>query len=415
MLTELALSATADPALSGRAGTIAARRVGEAAERDVERQLSLGFVGTYPPTRCGIATFTMSLAHAVARTPPEREIGVVSSVDAPRSIHHPPEVTAELVRGSPATIGDAASALDRFDAVVVQHEFGIYGGPDGREILDLVARLTAPVVVVLHTVLAHPSPRQRAIVDELGRLSAALVVQTEAARSRLLATHDALAGKVHLIRHGATADPPGLVSRGTDRRPLVLTWGLIGPTKGIEFAIDALAGLRDLVPLPRYLVLGQTHPRVLEREGERYRESLASRARALGVHDMLELHDGYLKSLSLLTATRAADVVVLPYLDREQVVSGVLVEAIASGTPVVATRFPHAVELLDHGSGILVSHESSTQIASALRTILTDPGRAAQMAAVARAQGKLHAWEAVAHCYCRLASEIVAARADARS
>jgi len=356
----------------------------------------------------------MSLAHAVARTGREGEIGVVSSVDAPRSIHHPPEVVAELVRGSRGSLGDAARALDDFDAVVVQHEFGIYGGLDGREILDLLAQLSAPVVVVLHTVLAHPSPAQRAIVNELGGRSAALVVQTEAAKTRLLATNGALAEKIHLIRHGATVDPLGRTQRRADRRPLILTWGLIGPTKGIEFAIDAMAGLRDLAPLPRYLVLGQTHPRVLERDGERYRESLASRARALGVHDMVELHGGYLKSLSLLTATRAADVVVLPYLDREQVVSGVLVEAIAAGTPVVATRFPHAVELVGHGSGILVSHERSSEIADALRTILTDSGRAAQMVAVAREQGRLHAWEAIAEDYCRLASQVVAASADAR-
>ena len=319
--------------------------------------VTVGFVGTYPPTRCGIATFTESLRQAMALPACERP-GVVSCVHEPGVLAHPPAVVAELVRGSAASLDSAVAALDGFDVVVVQHEFGIFGGEQGSDVVDLVAPLRVPVIVVLHTVLERPSPVRREIVERLAELAEFVVVQSDTARARLLCAHTVEPGRVRVIPHGARANlSPATPARQSGLRPLILTWGLIGPGKGIEFVIDALARLRDLDPPPRYLVLGQTHPRVLAREGEDYRDALIARARSLGVDDLVEFDDSYRPTEAVLARIRAADIVVLPYQSRDQVVSGVLVEAIASGTPVVATRFPHAIELLEEGSGILVPHE----------------------------------------------------------
>jgi glycosyltransferase involved in cell wall biosynthesis len=183
----------------------------------------------------------------------------------------------------------------------------------------------------------------------------------------------------------------------------VLTWGLISAGKGIEYGIEAVARLGDLEPRPRYVVIGQTHPEVIRREGEAYRESLRARVSELHADDLVEFDNGYLDAGSILARIRDADVVLLPYLSREQVVSGVLVEAIASGKPVVATRFPHAVELLGEGSGVLVPHEDTDAISAALRSLLTDRGHAAEAAAVARRQAPRFFWENVARAYRRLA------------
>ena len=287
------------------------------------------------------------------------------------------------MRGSAASRVAAVESLNAFDVVVLQHEFGIYGGEDGGDVLDLVRALRVPLIVVLHTVPRRPTPGQRRIIEELAVLADRLVVQSTAARTRLLEQYVADAEMVRTIPHGARANlAAGQLQRDGSRPPLVLTWGLLGPDKGIEWGIDAIARLADLEPPPRYVVVGETHPRVLEEHGEEYRDSLIARAAALGVGDLVEFDNAYYDTESLLARVRQADIVLLPYLSREQVVSGVLVEAIASGKPVVATRFPHAAELLADGSGLVVPHEDADAIAHALHSLLTVPAR------LSRAEGR---------------------------
>jgi glycosyltransferase involved in cell wall biosynthesis len=374
------------------------------------RSLSAGFVGTYPPTRCGIASFTASLRRAMALA----QSGVVACVDAPGTVRFGTEVVAEVVRGSAGSLALAVEALDRFDVAIVQHEFGIYGGKDGGEVVDLVGRLSTPIIVVLHTVLRGPSPRQRRIVEELASVAELVVVQSAAAHARLLEMHELAPQCVRVVPHGAPHNfSVPAIRQHSGRRPVVLSWGLLGRGKGIEFAIEALAHLRDLDPAPRYVVLGRTHPRLIEYEGEAYRDSLQAQAHALGVGDLVEFDDQYVDTESVLAWIREADVVLMPYRSREQVVSGVLVEAIASGKPVVATRFPHAVELLGEGSGILVPHDDAAAIAAALRTLLTQPEVAAQAAATARRQAPPLFWENVGRVYNGLAASVARTAAQA--
>jgi glycosyltransferase involved in cell wall biosynthesis len=376
--------------------------------------LRIGFVGTYPPTRCGIATFTRSLANAVRTVRPDCTVGVVASVDGQVPPVHAAEVIAQLVAGSAASRAAAATALGGFDVVVVQHEFGIFGGEDGCEVVELVERMRVPVITVLHTVPRRPTQRQRRILEQLGARAKRLVVQSEAARARLLEQYDVRAEKVRTIPHGARLNLQDAPARREGVAPVVLSWGLLGPDKGYEFGIEAVGALADMEPAPRYVVAGQTHPKVRQRDGEAYRESLQSLAQRLGVADRVEFADGYPDTHSLLQRVRESDVVLLPYRSREQVVSGVLVEALASGKPVVATRFPHAEELLGEGSGLLVPHEDPAAIASALRRLLTEPGLLARAASVARRQARSLAWESVGGCYLELIDELIGARRTMR-
>ena len=354
---------------------------------------SVGLVGTYPPTRCGIATFTAALRDSL-----RCDCGVVASVDEPGCLPFGPEVIAELVPGDDLSIAESAAALDRFDVVVLQHEFGIYGGHDGADVLQLVDLLAPPLIVVLHTVRRRPTRHQRTIVEELGAAAAAVIVQSEAARVWLLNEHDIDPGHVRVISHGAARNIRP-AERPHTQRPIILTWGLLGPDKGIEFAIDAVAALRDLHPMPRYIVRGQTHPRVIEREGERYRQRLEARVRRLGAGDVVSFDDRYLTGAQVLAGIREADVVLLPYRSRDQVVSGVLVEAIASGKPVVATSFPHAVELLSVGSGLIVPHDDERAMEAALRSLLTNPNLADAARLVATRQASELSWTAVGRRY----------------
>jgi glycosyltransferase involved in cell wall biosynthesis len=347
-----------------------------------------------------LASFSAALRkHLGAR------VDVVRVVDEPTP-RTSPDIVAHLVNGSATSTVAAAQRLNGYDVVIVQHEYGIFGGPDGIDVLDLIDRLKVPTVVVLHTVLEAPSARQRDILTRLIGAADAVVTMTRTARQRLIDLYDADPTAIRTIPHGAVNHHKQAGGRVTGARPLVLTWGLLGPGKGIEWAIEALPGLRDLNP--RYLVLGTTHPRVLEREGDAYRDSLARRARELGVSDLFELDGSYLPVSDLFDVVSSADLVLLPYDSREQVTSGVLIEAVAAGRPVVSTAFPHAVELLTDGAGLLVPQGDSAALGAAVRRVLTEPGLAEQMAARAAVEAPALLWGAVAERYSALAEDLCA-------
>src|SRR5665647_990866 len=375
-------------------------------------QLAIGLVGTYPPTRCGIATFTASLATAMTSADPRCSCRVVRCSDGRTDSAGSPTVVATLVPGSATSHAAAVSAIDAFDVLMLQHEFGIYGGENGAEVLDLVDDVHVPVIAVLHTVPVRPTPSQKRIIEHLAAAATCVVVQSAAALARLVELYAVKRKMVAVIPHGATLNlAADQAPRPASRPATILTWGLLGRAKGIEFGIEALALLRALEPMleptPRYSVVGQTHPRVLAAEGERYRESLQATAASLGVSSYVEFDNAYYDTPSLLRRVREADIVLLPYRSREQVVSGVLVEALAAGRPVVATRFPHAQELLSEGSGILVPHDDPAAIAAALHRLLTDPALAAHAAAVARKQAQSFSWDAVGVRYVDLAVEVL--------
>lgn len=368
-------------------------------------------LSTYPPTQCGLATFTSALLTHLPQ--PGDQVAVVRVLDEPEpSTAH--EVAGDLVAGSPASASAAAEVLNSFDVVIVQHEYGIYGGLDGQDVLSLLAALYVPSIVVLHTVLAHPTARQRMILDEIIAAASVVVTMTQTARSRLLDIYGADPEQVFVIPHGA-ADNRVIASSNADAasmpngdRPKVLTWGLLGPGKGIEHAIDSMALLRDRGLHVDYQVAGQTHPRVLGRDGQAYRRALMTRARSRDVAGRVHFDDRFLPPAALGRLIGAADVVLLPYDSLEQVTSGVLIEAVTAGKPVVSTCFPHAVELL--GAGLLVGRQDSAGIANALQRVLTEPGLSARMSRFSADLAPRMLWPAVARAYRELASVLTVTR-----
>ena len=340
---------------------------------------SIGFVSTYPPTVCGLASYTASLLNAVAQDRQSRYgLGVVGMSDKPRRDSLPDVVFHHQI-GDASSLKAAARALNAFDTVSIQHEFGIFGGRDGVEVLDLVSALTVPTAITFHTVLDHPTEHQRMIVDSLAESADRMVVMSQTALDRLILRYGADPRRVRVVPHGADAlfAGPSLV---TGARPLVLTWGLIGPGKGLESVIEALADLVDLDPRPRYLIAGATHPNVRAASGESYRDGLVDLVRHFGLEDIVEFDDRYFDRTTLARLVRSADLVVLPYASVEQVTSGVLVEAIAAAKPVVATAFPHAIELLSEGAGITVPHGDAHALSTAIRRLVTDRTLRSQMA-----------------------------------
>ncbi|MEO5535268.1 MAG: glycosyltransferase [Pseudolysinimonas sp.] len=304
----------------------------------------------------------------------------------------------------------AAAALNACDVAIVQHEYGIYGGRDGDEILDVLDRITAPCIVVFHTVLEQPSAHQRWLLERIAELASSVVVMTRTAHDLLERHYQIAMSKVSVIAHGVPEWSPSSVS-DPSRRPTVLTWGLLGPGKGIEWGIRAFARLRAMTPAPLYRIVGQTHPKVLAEQGDTYRQSLIDLAAELGISDNVEFDDGYQSAAQLAAIVAASDVVLLPYDTRAQTTSGVLVEAIAAGKPVVATRFPHSIELLGHGGGILVDHENPEQIAAALQRVLDRSGVGADLAEAALADAPATPWSEVGSAFRALAAKFEGVRA----
>lgn len=372
-----------------------------AARRPLTGTVRFGLLTTYPPTTCGFATFSAALSGALSAHGSEVEIvRIADGTEATDS-----RVVGELVNGSPASVAACVEMLNRNDVAVIQYGDGLYGGAHGDELLSIIDGLRVPSIAVVHTVLKDPAPHQRWVLERVAATAGQVVVMSEVARERLCGEYGVDRRKLVTIPHGAVLPTAPRVKRAS--RPIVLTVGLLGPGKGIERVIDAMPSLQTVAGRPRYLVAGRTHPKVLLSEGEAYREARIEQVRQNGLTDSVSFDDRHYDRTALTTLLQSAAVIVLPYDSTDQVTSGLLVDAIASGRPVVATAFPHAVELLRNGAGIIVPHDDPGAMASALRRVLTQPRLAGSMAAEARQLAPAMAWPVVAGAYLQLALRLL--------
>ena len=328
----------------------------------------VGIVSTFPPTRCGIARFSSALASSLGEVAPDIDVDLVRLIDDRPPTSAVGQVGMEIDPNSPVSIRAAARHLDRCDVVILQHEYGIFGDNDGESVLELVDSINRPLMTVVHTVVGSPSERQRRIMDHLYETSR-LVVLSESSRSALVSSHSIPRSEVVVIPHGSrwSATPP---PRGPARR--LITWGLLGPGKGLERSIEAMAKLRDLDPSPHYTIVGRIHPVVARNQGIAYRRHVENLVSDLGIEDMVDFVDQYVADDELYEMVQNSHVVVIPYDNTDQVTSGVVTDAIAAGRPVVATRFPHAEELVASGSGIIVDHDS-VALAAGVRVLAESP------------------------------------------
>jgi glycosyltransferase involved in cell wall biosynthesis len=355
---------------------------------------TVAFVSTYPPTMCGLATFTASLRSAIAQNRgTSRGLDVVELTDSPGTHPDRPEVIASIVPTEPLTMHRAVDRLSNHDLVLVQHEYGIWGPQMGEAVLDFLEMIEAPLITTLHTLLPRPTPIQTEIIERLHARSRYIVVPTRGARELLGERYQVETASVVTVPHGTDRPHRNLAQlRSLDLArivsPRLLSWGLIGPGKGLEWAIRAVATLTDRWPRISYTIAGKTHPKVLASEGEAYRRSLEDLVSDLGVEDNVVFIDDYLSLNRLKGLLLEATAALLPYDSSEQMVSGVLVEAISAGVPVIATSFPHAVEMARDGAVIAVPNRNSEAIADAVATLFETP---AAMGTMAQAQRRVSA------------------------
>lgn len=366
----------------------------------------IAFLGGFAPRLCGIATFTTDICEAVAGAAPASVVYSCAVNDQTSGYEYPARVRFQIDEADLDSYRRAADLLnfDKADVLCVQHEFGIYGGPAGSHLLALLKEVRMPVVTTLHTVLREPDAAQRAVMDELIDRSDRLVVMAKKGREILLDTYSAPGDKIDVIAHGIPeipyADSESYKGQfGVDGRTVLFTFGLIGPGKGIEHVIEALPAIVARHPDVVYLVLGATHPHLLEVEGESYRLSLERLAFDTGVGEHVVFFNRFVSLDELKEFIGATDVYLTPYLNEAQITSGTLAYVFGAGKAVVSTPYWHAQELLADDRGTLVPFHDPDAIATAVLRYLDDPQLLARTRREAHRIGRDMIWPAAAERY----------------
>ncbi len=377
------------------------------------KPLKVAFISTYPPRRCGIATYTADLTDNFRKIYSEGQSNgeqnyfeVIALNNTPQGYQYDREVSFHIRdqhRGDYQRAADFIN-VSPIDVVCLQHEFGIFGGEDGSYIIHLLRSLKKPVVTTFHTILAEPTPGQKKTFIRICELSTLVVVQAQMAVRLLEQVYDVPASKIVMIPHGAP-DVPFLDSSfykdrfQAEGRTLLLTFGLLGPNKGIEYAIAALEKVAAKYPEVLYIVLGATHPEIKRRYGEQYRHQLEQLVREKGLQKQITFYNQYVSLERLIEFLVATDIYLTPYVNKDQITSGTLAYALACGKVIVSTPYWYAQELLADGRGCLVPFRDSEALADKLIELLGDEAMRSRMRKLSYQYGRKMIWREVARNY----------------
>ena len=375
--------------------------------------VKVSFISTYPPRKCGIATFCSDVLNSLKGLYSDGEINreqtnfeVIALNNNKETYNYGREVTFHIRDQHRNDYQRAADFINHspVDAVSVQHEYGIFGGEDGNYINYLLAGLKKPVVTTLHTVLENPSPGQRQTMMRICEQSVAVVVMAQAAVDILSNVYRIPDEKILLIPHGAP-DVPFLDSSyykdqfQAEGRKVLLTFGLLSPSKGLEYAVEAMEKVVEVHPDSLYIILGATHPEVKRRHGEEYRHSLEKMVHDKGLENNVAFYNQYVSLERLVQFLVATDVYITPYLGRDQITSGTLAYALACGKAIVSTPYIYAEELLAEERGCLVPFRDSESLAESVISLLSDEALRNKMRKNSYQYGRQMIWKEVARSY----------------
>src|SRR5271168_4559714 len=340
----------------------------------------IAVIGNYLPRQCGIATFTTDLCAAISAEYGTARLLALPVNDTEQGYDYPARVRWSLAQDEVKSYEDAAEFLNfnNIDMVCLQHEYGIFGGPAGSHILQLLRGLKMPVVTTLHTVLREPNPDQLMVMEEIAELSDRLIVMSQLSSQFLQEVFKVPGSKIDMVPHGVPdlpfLDPNFYKDRfGVEGKAVLLTFGLLSPNKGIENVIQALPQILSRHKNVVYMVAGATHPHVLRREGEKYRASLQALAKEIGVESQVIFHNRFVSPEEMVEFIGAADIYITPYRHEAQVVSGTLAYALGAGKAIISTPYWHAIELLDDRRGALVPFQNPGAIAHKTIELLDTP------------------------------------------
>jgi glycosyltransferase involved in cell wall biosynthesis len=366
----------------------------------------IAVIGNYLPRHCGIATFTTDLCAALSTECGSARLMALPVNDTEEGYDYPDRVRWSLAQDDVKSYEEAAEFLNfnNIDMVCLQHEYGIFGGPAGSNILHLLRGLKMPIVTTLHTVLREPNPDQMLVMQEIAELSDRLVVMSQLSSQFLQEIFKVAGNKIDMVPHGVPdlpfLDPNFYKDRfGVEGKAVLLTFGLLSPNKGIENVIKALPQILSKHKNVVYIVAGATHPHILRREGDKYRASLRALAKEIGVESQVIFHNRFVSPEEMVEFIGAADIYITPYRHEAQVVSGTLAYALGAGKAIISTPYWHAIELLDGGRGALVPFQNPDAIAHKTIELLDTPAIRHSMRKRAYLFAREMVWKRVAQGY----------------
>ena len=370
-------------------------------------------VGTYSPQQCGIASFSKDLRDNLIRLGEHISIAAVS--DPHYTYQYPNEVSYVLRQTNKEDYANTANTVNRdygIDLVIIQHEYGIYGGADGEYLLDFTSQLKKPFVLVTHTVVPTPTNGQRTVLRNLCQQAAGIVCMTKTSARLATQIYEAEADKVHVIQHGVPAFRQKNRCQlkreyGFENKDLITTFGLIGPGKGIEIGIRTMKELvsqhKDLM----YLIVGRTHPMLVKHEGEQYREMLTDLVIELGLEDNVSFINRFLEPEELGDYLYMTDIYLSPYPHADQAVSGTLAYALGCGRAIVSTPYLYAQEMVAEGQrGLVAPNATPMALAELLNRILAEPDLKLILEKRAAKLGGKIKWPYIAQQYAMLAENV---------
>ena len=379
----------------------------------LEERMRIAFVGSCLPRKCGIATFSANLSHAL-----EKNAGFDTAhyiaLNNNGGFDYPPRVIFEVEQDNLEGYYQAASLINSFgvDVVSLQHEFGLFGGPDGNYITEFLRYLRKPVVTTCHTVLEYPSSGQKKAFMKTAALSQALVVMNKLAISFMTDIYNIPHTKIRLIPHGVPETEYRYPSYYKPHlqlqdRFLILTFGFLSPNKGIETMLKALPDVVEKHPHVLYIILGITHPVEKKHNGEVYRKSLESLVDNLKLNRNVLFVDAFVDDENMDCYVGAADLVVCPYHSEAQITSGVLSTALSKGKAIISTPFLHAKEALAGGRGKLVNTKDPADMSAAVLHLLENPRERDALSDKAYALGRQMGWSSVSRQYLEAFTDVM--------
>ena len=377
-----------------------------------EKQINLAFLSTYPPRECGLATFTQDLVLQLVRIPATARTRVIAVCNAKMPQDH--RVMMELDQHDRKSYSSVAQKINHsdIDLLVIEHEYGIFGGDSGEYILDLIRLLTVPFVTTLHTVLGSPLKKQRQILSEIADKSERIITMAQNTVAILVNEYGIDPLKIEVIHHGVPKMPMKTretlkMESGFAGRPVISTFGLLGPGKGLEYGIEAIAQIAQKHKDVIYLILGQTHPAIVKESGEAYRLQLESLVRDLGLADNVRFVNKYLTKEEIVKNLTMSDIYMTPYLGKDQAVSGTLAYAAGYGRVIISTPYMYAKEMLSGGRGLLAEFRDAASLAKQIDYVLCHPDEKARMEDKTLAIGQTMMWHVVAEKYVKLFADIL--------
>ena len=377
-------------------------------------------IGTYPPKQCGIATFSKDLYKSLLLQ--DNNVKIMAVFDSDFKYRYDNEVVFKIRQDKKRDYIKAAHTINNtanIDIVIIQHEYGIYGGQDGDLIIEFIKMLNKPYIVVTHTVLPNPTRNQKLVLSKLCSGASRVVCMTKRSKNLLNELYGILPSSVQVISHGVPdfkKQPQAELKEkyGLTGKTIISTFGLIGPGKGIELGIKALAAIIEEFPLAHYLILGKTHPMLQKYEGEKYRDMLENLVSSLQIENNVHFINKFLSDAELGEYLYLTDVYLSPYPNKDQAVSGTLAFAVGCGRAIVSTPYSYAAEVLADGQGLLAAEAEPELLAELIKQILSNPELKSSLMKKAHELGETWNWPNIGKSYTNLINNILTLQEEKR-